>query len=118
MGQGSLNHGLHSVSALQIFLGISPTSYFGPITKAAVKKWQAEHDISAIGYVGPQTRKAMSCGGAALTVLPVSPIPTNASSTAPNDFNFEYVDGWITINTYAGTYIKYEGYGVASTTTS
>ena len=31
------------------------TSYFGPATKAAVKRFQAKYGISQVGRVGPQT---------------------------------------------------------------
>lgn len=32
------------------------TGYFGMLTQAAVKKWQAKNDIEAVGIVGPKTR--------------------------------------------------------------
>lgn len=67
------------VSKLQQFLGqdssVYPsglvTGYFGPMTEAAVQRWQAAHgvvssgsaDTTGYGYVGPKTRAAMSCGG-------------------------------------------------------
>ncbi len=31
------------------------TGYFGPLTEAAVKKWQEKHDIESVGAVGPKT---------------------------------------------------------------
>jgi peptidoglycan hydrolase-like protein with peptidoglycan-binding domain len=49
------------VSRLQAFLGISPTGYFGPITKAGVIKFQSDNSIApAVGYVGPLTRAAIA----------------------------------------------------------
>lgn len=47
------------------------TGYFGPMTEAAVQRWQARNgivssgsaDTTGYGYVGPRTRAAMSCGG-------------------------------------------------------
>ncbi len=68
------------VSALQSFLrnaGVYThpviTGYFGPITQAAVQRWQAQHGVVAagtpattgFGVVGPQTRSAFKsfCGG-------------------------------------------------------
>ena len=49
------------VSRLQAFLGISPTGYFGPITKGKAAAWQAAHNVSpAVGYVGPLTRAAIA----------------------------------------------------------
>ncbi len=37
----------------------SPTGYFGPVTEKALKQWQGEHGIEAIGIVGPKTAVAM-----------------------------------------------------------
>ena len=82
------------VSKLQAFLGISPTTgYFGPITQQGVQAWQSSHNIvlsgtpdtTGYGFVGPQTRAAMSCGavstseGAGTTAAAAS---TTSSSTA------------------------------------
>ncbi len=36
------------------------TGYFGPLTKAAVKRYQAQHGLSPVGYVGPGTRAALN----------------------------------------------------------
>lgn len=57
------------VSDLQRFLDVNPTGYFGLQTKAAVQNWQASHSISAIGYVGPATRRAMGCVVSSSTVI-------------------------------------------------
>lgn len=43
---------------LQQALGVSATGYFGPLTAAAVKQWQAGHSVPATGYVGALTRAA------------------------------------------------------------
>src|SRR3989338_2924315 len=49
------------VSRLQAFLGISPTGYFGPITRAGVITFQSTNSIvPAVGYVGPLTRAAIA----------------------------------------------------------
>ena len=78
-----------SVSAVQKILydsyqGFpSPTGYFGPITEAAVKQWQGEHGIEAIGIVGPKTAAAMKlnlCSTAA-SASPTISNPTNNSSS-------------------------------------
>jgi hypothetical protein len=36
------------------------TGYFGNVTALAVKKFQKDHDLSSVGYVGPGTRKALN----------------------------------------------------------
>lgn len=41
----------------------APTGYFGPLTQAAVKLYQAAHGIITTGYVGPLTRAALNAGG-------------------------------------------------------
>lgn len=40
----------------------APTGYFGPLTAAAVKLYQAAKGIPATGYVGPLTRAALNEG--------------------------------------------------------
>lgn len=37
----------------------APTGTFGALTAAALKEWQAEHDIAATGYFGTLTRAAL-----------------------------------------------------------
>ena len=36
------------------------TGYFGPLTEAAVKKYQKAHGLEQVGYVGPLTRAALN----------------------------------------------------------
>lgn len=64
------------VTSLQNALGVSPaTGYFGPITRAAVAKYQSDNGISpAVGYVGPKTR-------AALNSMSVTSTPTTTTTT-------------------------------------
>jgi len=68
------------VKNLQIKLGVSPTSgYFGPLTLAAVKKFQTSNGISSTGYVGPLTRAALNelyCKA----VTPVTTYPEGCTS--------------------------------------
>lgn len=39
-----------------------PTGWFGPLTRAAVKQYQAAHSILQTGFVGPLTRGALNMG--------------------------------------------------------
>lgn len=41
----------------------APTGFFGPMTAAAVKLYQAAHSIPATGYVGPRTLTALNAEG-------------------------------------------------------
>ena len=68
------------VTALQTFLGAlfntAPTGYFGPLTKAAVVKWQVANSVSpAVGYVGSLTRAAIEryCAGTPIVVTAACP---------------------------------------------
>ncbi len=81
-----------AVTALQNVVGVSPaTGYFGPITKAAVIKWQAANGVSpASGFVGPITRKALnniSVAVSASTTTPSLVVPTKTG-----------VEGILTVN--------------------
>ncbi|MBI2610333.1 peptidoglycan-binding protein [Candidatus Kaiserbacteria bacterium] len=86
------------VSKLQQFLAqdssVYPsgfvTGYFGPMTEAAVQRWQAAHgivssgsaDTTGYGYVGPKTRAALACGGIpSSNQPPVVPLPVTNSTT-------------------------------------
>lgn len=52
---------LQKVLIAEGFLKIpAPTGYFGPLTLAAVKAYQAAHGIIQTGYVGPLTRAALN----------------------------------------------------------
>jgi len=83
-----------SVKNLQIKLGVTPTSgYFGPITLAAVKSFQAANSIITTGYVGPLTRAALN----ALYCVPPTTTTTTAAGTtttttvvAPSEGYFTY----------------------------
>lgn len=47
------------------FLTVAPTGYFGQMTADAVKKWQSNEGVSAIGAFGPMSRERLKmwCGG-------------------------------------------------------
>jgi len=56
------------VTALQNLLGVSPTGYFGALTKAAVMHYQLNKGISpAAGYVGAKTRAVLNSGSTTTT---------------------------------------------------
>ena len=63
------------VADLQAFLGVSPTDgIFGPMTEAAVIKFQTQAQIAADGVVGPQTFAAIEESKAAATRPPKGPV--------------------------------------------
>jgi len=98
------------VSRLQTFLGIAPTGYFGPITKAGVIAFQKANSIApAVGYVGPLTRAAIikrcaPTGGSTVDVsfsaMPVTgtvplavTFPVSGSGLGKGQYIIEYGDG-------------------------
>ena len=44
----------------QGFFTDEPTGFYGPITQAAVKRFQESHAIESVGYVGPKTRETIA----------------------------------------------------------
>lgn len=86
------------VSKLQQFLAENAsytgpiTGYFGPMTEAAVQRWQAARgivssglpDTTGYGYVGPRTRAAMTCSSVgAPMATSFSTAPAQAQSEVP-----------------------------------
>ncbi len=64
------------------YLTTSPNGSFGPLTEAAVKRFQVAQGLSALGAVGPQTRDALNklrVGGA---------VTANTSTASPSIFKF------------------------------
>nr|WP_247879409.1 peptidoglycan-binding domain-containing protein [Azospirillum sp. TSA6c] len=50
------------IKAIQRVVGVVPDGHYGPLTKAAVVRWQAAHFLKADGVVGPKTAAAMGLG--------------------------------------------------------
>lgn len=66
---------LHKVLIAEGYLHIpAPTGWFGPLTLAAVKEYQAANGIITTGFVGPLTRGALNQGN--------TPVPTAAVETS------------------------------------
>lgn len=61
------------------------TGYFGVLTEAAVKRFQAQNGIAAIGVVGPQTREAIKRVSAppAVTSVTITTTPAPAATSTP-----------------------------------
>lgn len=58
-------------------LSVASTGYFGPLTRAAVARWQAANGVSpAAGYFGPLSRAKYVSLTAVVVVPPVTPTPT------------------------------------------
>ena len=56
---------LQAVLYAQGYLGVSPTGYFGSLTRAATQSFQSANGIITTGYVGPLTRariQVVTCG--------------------------------------------------------
>lgn len=62
-------------AAIQRKLGLSADGVYGPMTRAAVKRFQRSHGLQADGVVGPQTLAALGLSG--------SPAPGTRSAPAP-----------------------------------
>jgi peptidoglycan hydrolase-like protein with peptidoglycan-binding domain len=81
------------VSALQAAVGVTPaTGTFGPITRAAVIKFQVSKGISGTGFVGPLTRAALN--GSSMTTTTTTTTTGGTTSTVVNTG----VEGTLTVN--------------------
>lgn len=66
------------------------SGYYGPLTVAAVKRFQKKHGIAQLGVVGPQTLKKLNEVSGTTSTAPVS----TPSSTTATSAQFEF-SGWI-----------------------
>ncbi|HMO83137.1 MAG TPA: IPT/TIG domain-containing protein, partial [Candidatus Paceibacterota bacterium] len=115
--------GMGPVGKLQTFLyprylSVSPTGYFGPMTRAAVAAFQKEYGIEpAVGYVGVLTRakiKELTCGGVVpkLFINSLSPAVAKVGDTVTiNGIGFDALNTYIFLDGY-----RVEVFGQASAT--
>ncbi len=81
------------VAWVQSLLGVSPrTGYFGPLTQAAVLRFQARVGLETVGYVGPRTWAALQRLDLARIGTVVNPMP--ADSYVLTGFFEEYGGPW------------------------
>jgi len=83
------------VTKLQVYLAADAdlypeglvTGYYGSLTTAAVKRFQAKYGIAQVGRVGPQTRAKLNevMGGGSLTTLVSPPSPQSPAGTASEE---------------------------------
>ena len=77
---------LQKVLKQEGYFTAEPNGSFGPITVAAVRKFQAAHGLKQLGVVGPATRSA-------LNTLSIGTV-AGASTSAPGAYVFENFIGW------------------------
>lgn len=92
------------VSQLQRFLGVTPTGYFGTLTRQAVANFQTQYQVYPVtGGVGPLTRAAIArvCGG---YPTPIGTLSITGVS-GPNSLAVGQQGTWsITTNAPSGSY--------------
>jgi peptidoglycan hydrolase-like protein with peptidoglycan-binding domain len=80
--QGNAVTELQTLLVQQGFLSATPNGYFGPLTVAAVEKFQAAHGLAQLGVVGPATRAALNALLTTSTaVASTASAPTASTST-------------------------------------
>jgi len=80
-----------NVKALQEKLSVSPTGYFGPLTRQAVINFQKKYNIQQTGTVGPITRaKLNEFYSSSLPDIPSSTLQTTATGILTGPFAFGY----------------------------
>lgn len=102
------------VYSLQVMLEVAPaTGYFGPLTKAAVVKFQKANFIDPIGIVGPLTRAKLNGLAAASTQQP-TPKPTTAKPVVAGPV----ITGLTPTRGGYGTTVTIAGSGFATSSTN
>lgn len=78
------------VVALQTYLGVSPTGFFGTLTQQAVIQLQQKDGISPIGVVGPMTRAAIGrdCTASATSATTTDTSSVGISNSPPVPFQW------------------------------
>ncbi len=69
-----------AVRSVQLLLKVSATAYYGPLTTAAVKRWQAAKHLPATGVVDARTWTAMRLSPAVTTASPTKPAATKPAA--------------------------------------
>jgi peptidoglycan hydrolase-like protein with peptidoglycan-binding domain len=72
-----------AVRSVQLLLKVSATAYYGPLTAAAVTRWQAAKHLPATGVVDARTWTAMRLTPAVTTAAPAKPAPAKPAATKP-----------------------------------
>ncbi|HCB35257.1 MAG: hypothetical protein A2W52_03180 [Candidatus Taylorbacteria bacterium RIFCSPHIGHO2_02_49_25] len=75
------------VAALQVFLGVESTGFFGPLTRAAVQSFQEKYGIAAdgdpgYGDVGPMTRAKLGGMSGKAETAPSPSVPSEPLGSA------------------------------------
>lgn len=83
-------------------LAVAPTGYFGEMTAAAVRKWQSNEGVMAVGAFGPLSRERLKmwCGGNASGVL--SAVPQKGDAPLSVTFTSTVGDGTTRPSAYDG----------------
>jgi peptidoglycan hydrolase-like protein with peptidoglycan-binding domain len=95
--RGSDVTALQTILASKGYLMVSPTGYFGTLTKRALAAWQAAAGISpAVGYFGPITRAALATSG-------TTTVTTTGTVGCPSGAMYNYMTGALCTSTGGST---------------